>query len=94
MVTSTEVAPESADPLMIPDGACGVLVRLVEGDDAEGLHVVGIFADVVGDGEGGLAEFGGEDGGGARFLVGEFRGGVQVFVDFEQIRELGVDSGG
>jgi len=53
----------------------------------------GYFADVIGDGEAGLAELG------ARMVEvrdswWESSGGVEVFVDFHQVRELGVDLGG
>jgi hypothetical protein len=49
-----------------------------------GVGAVGVDADVVGDGVAGLAEFIGEDAGGAGLGVGELRVSVDVFVDVDE----------
>jgi hypothetical protein len=43
-----------------------------DGDDASGPCAIGVFADVLGYGVAGFAEFGGEQRRGAGFLVREF----------------------
>ncbi len=65
------------------EGRAGAVFE--EGDDTEGVGAVGVDADVVGDGVAGVAEGGGEDGGGALLVMGELGVGVKVFVEGDEV---------
>ncbi len=65
-----------------------------DGHDAVGGGAVGIFADVLGDGEAEFAERGGEIGGGPLFVVGELGVLVEGFVGVDEAGELLLDCSG
>src|SRR5208283_5482709 len=71
------------------DGGTGSIFQ--EGDDAVTGAAVGVFAEVFGEGEAGLAKLAGEAGGRVLFLAGELRMGVEVLVEG---RERGRLAGG
>ena len=67
---------------------------LEDGDDAVGLRSIRIDADMIGHGIAGLAQFGGEEGCGAVFKVGELGMRVEVLVGIDQTGKLLLFEGG
>ena len=68
------------------EGWAGAVLQ--DADDAVGLRAVGVDADVVADGVAGLAQLGGEEGGGACLVVRELGMGVDLLVGIDEVGEL------